>query len=177
VRVFALKSQRGFTLIELVMVIVMLGVLAVFAVPKMSGPSAFNVRGFHDETLAYLRYAQSTAVAQRRTVCVVFTSNAVQLSLASLSTPYVCLASAKLAGPRGEPQASATAKSGVNYEKGLAPSAFFFDALGQPVDATGSTLAKQTLHVTDDLVTTVNDTGSNGVLRIVVEAVTGYVHE
>jgi hypothetical protein len=45
------------------------------------------------------------------------------------------------------------------------------------VDATGATLAKQTLHVTDDLVTTVNDTGSNGVLRIVVEAVTGYVHE
>jgi MSHA pilin protein MshC len=168
-------SQRGFTLIELVMVIVMLGILAVFAVPKMAGPSAFNVRGFHDETLAYLRYAQSTAVAQRRTVCVVFAASSISLSIASVGQSLTC--DATLSGPRGERPAQAVAKSGVNYERGLAPGAINFDGQGQPVDASGNGLAKQTLHVTDDLVSTVNDTGSNGVLRIVVEAVTGYVHE
>jgi MSHA pilin protein MshC len=64
-----LGDARGFTLIELIMVIVLIGVLAVFAAPKLN-LSIFNERGFHDETLAYLRYAQKTAIAQRRTVCV-----------------------------------------------------------------------------------------------------------
>lgn len=68
--------QRGFTLIELIMVMVMLGVLAVFAAPRIFNSDDFYARGFHDETLALLRYAQKTAIAQRRTVCVTFTSSA-----------------------------------------------------------------------------------------------------
>ena len=41
-------QQRGFTLMELVMVIVILGVLAVFAAPRMFNASDFNAQGFHD---------------------------------------------------------------------------------------------------------------------------------
>ena len=48
-------GQLGFTLIELVMVIAMLGVLAVFAAPRMFNSGDFYARGFHDETLALLR--------------------------------------------------------------------------------------------------------------------------
>jgi prepilin-type N-terminal cleavage/methylation domain-containing protein len=60
-------DQQGFTLIELIMVIVILGVLAVFAAPRIFNNADFYARGFHDETLALLRYAQKSAVAQRRT--------------------------------------------------------------------------------------------------------------
>lgn len=62
--------SRGFTLVELIMVLVLLGILAVFIAPKFSDPSTFTARGFHDETIAILRYAQKTAIAERRTVCV-----------------------------------------------------------------------------------------------------------
>jgi MSHA pilin protein MshC len=154
---------RGFTLIELVMVIVLLGILAVFIAPKFAGVSVFNVRGFHDETMAYLRYAQKTAVAQRRTVCVEFAADSITLSVASIAESYNC--DAFLTGPRGEPQAKATAKTGVTYAAGVAPAAFKFDGLGQPVDGSGNSLAIQELHVAD--------AGRS----IWVEPVTGYVHE
>jgi MSHA pilin protein MshC len=42
-------KQRGFTLIELIMV--MLGVLAVFAAPRVFNRNDFEARGFHDQTL------------------------------------------------------------------------------------------------------------------------------
>jgi len=61
--------QRGFMLIELIMVMVMLGVLAVFAAPRIFNSDDFYARGFHDETLGLLRYAQKAAIAQRRSDC------------------------------------------------------------------------------------------------------------
>ena len=51
------SCSRGFTVIELVLVIALVGALAVFAAPRIFNLSDFNARGFHDETLALLRYA------------------------------------------------------------------------------------------------------------------------
>src|ERR1035437_3175100 len=108
--------QRGFTLIELIMVMVMLGVLAVFAAPRIFNSDDFYARGFHDETLGLLRYAQKAAIAQRRTVCVVFAAGSATLSIASnaptASTPTpTCSPSSSLIGPRGESSASIDRKS------------------------------------------------------------------
>jgi MSHA pilin protein MshC len=78
---------RGFTLIELIMVVVMLGVLAVFAAPRLFNSGDFKARGFHDETLALLRFAQKTAIAQRRTVCVALNDTGVTLTIDSATPP------------------------------------------------------------------------------------------
>ena len=61
----SLKKIRGFTLIELIMVIVLMGVMSIFAAPTLFNSNDFYARGFHDQTLAFLRYAQKTAIAQR----------------------------------------------------------------------------------------------------------------
>lgn len=158
------RCTRGFTLIELVMVIVMLGILAVFVAPKFTGTSVFNARGFHDETLAYLRYAQKTAVAQRRTVCVTFPdASTVRLSLASTANSWTC--NATLIGPRGESPAQATAKSGVTFLNNTAPGNFRFDSLGQPVDSSGVRMVVPAMQVN----------GASAAIN--VETVTGYVHD
>lgn len=156
-------AQRGFTLVELIMVIVLLGVLAVFAGPRLFSTSSFSAMGFHDEALAYLRYAQKSAVAQRRTVCVSFAGlDQLVLTIASTASLTSC-AGAALVGPRGERPATLTAKSGVGFT--VAPTNFNFDGLGQPISNAGVLLGALVFQVAD-----VDKS-------ITVEAATGYVHD
>ncbi len=145
------------------MVIVMLGVLAVFAAPRIFNSNDFYARGFHDETLAYLRYAHKTAIAQRRTVCVSFGASSVTLGIASAAATFNCAAAGTLIGPRGESPATLNAKAGVSF--GVTPTNFNFDGLGQPITGAGALMARQTIQV------------SNAANSIAVEAATGYVHE
>lgn len=156
-------GQLGFTLIELIMVLVLLGVLSVFAAPKFFNRSDFDSRGFHDVTLSYLRYAQKTAVAQRRTVCASFTTTSVALQIAKNAAAFDCAGvnGVALNGPDGKASATVTT---MNYGA-TAPTAFGFDGLGQPVNSSGALLATQTLSVV----------GSGR--TITVESGTGYVHE
>lgn len=155
--------QAGFTLIELIMVIVMLGVLAVFAAPRILNTGDFYARGFHDETQAYLRYAQKTAIAQRRTICVTFTSTSVSLGIASAEATPNCATAGTLTGPKGDSPPTVNARSGVSYVS--PPTSFNFDGLGQPITAAGSAQATQVIQV-------------SGVSKsITVETATGYVHE
>ena len=154
----ASRSSRGFTLVELVMVLVLVSALAVFAAPRLSGFSEFNARGFHDEALALLRHAQKSAVAQRRPVCVVFGSNSMSLGIDadrdSGTGTNGCEAS--LAGPRGETPAAIAARGSVQFA--TTPPPLVFDAQGRPS-------AGMTVQVA-------------GAARLVtVEAGTGYVHD
>jgi MSHA pilin protein MshC len=141
-------QSRGFTLIELIMVIVMLGVLAVFAAP-MFNRGDFDARGFHDETLAMLRYAQKTAIAQRRTVCVTLSATGVTLTMdKSVPPDGTCDSAPALPNPPrgGSGLSSATAS-------------FNFTPLGSTEPSSRVTIS--IANSTD----------------ITVEADTGYVHE
>ncbi len=156
------KGLRGFTLVELIMVIVILGVLAVYAAPRMFNSNDFYARGFHDETLGLLRYAQKAAIAQRRTVCVAFTSTSATLTMASAASTYNCATAAALTGPNGSP--TITARSGVTYNTTTPPVDFNFDGLGRPINSSGAAMATQNIKI-------------DNAADVVVEASTGYVHD
>ncbi|MBK9442637.1 MAG: type II secretion system protein [Comamonadaceae bacterium] len=116
------RSQNGFTLVELIMVIVMMGVLAVFAAPRLFDSTDFYARGFHDETLALLRYAQKAAVAQRRLVCVSLTlpePAMAKLSIASEPAPGGCDIS--LTGPSANCPGGPSITAFPNDKQGLHP--------------------------------------------------------
>lgn len=163
------ELQRGFTLIELIMVIVMLGILAVYAAPRLFNSNDVYARGFHDETLAYLRYAQKTAIGQRRTVCVNFaSSSSLTLSIALNPATFDCTTAGTLTGPKGDVASTTLTSrpgSGVAYNTTPAPVNFNFNGLGQPITGAGVSMATQTIQVV-------------GVNKfITVESATGYVHE
>jgi MSHA pilin protein MshC len=141
-----MKRVAGFTLVELVMAMVIIGILAAVAAPRFFDNSVFQSRGFSDQVKATLRYAQKAAIAQHRFVCAAVASNSITLSLGATNT---C----------GTPLALSDGSTMLNAPSGITatPANFKFDVLGRPSAAQSITI-----------------TGATG--AIIVEAETGYVH-
>lgn len=68
------RSQRGFTAVELVACIVIIGVLAAVATPSLFDNQTFVDRGYADEIASSLRYAQRIAIASGCKVQVTVTA-------------------------------------------------------------------------------------------------------
>lgn len=100
------------------MTMIILGVISAAAIPKFFDNSVFQSRGFADQVKATLRYAQKTAIAQHRFVCVTIAANKVSLTL---GTTAAC--GSALAG-----YTPITAPSGVTVNS----ASFSFDTLGKP---------------------------------------------
>jgi MSHA pilin protein MshC len=75
------RSARGFTLIELIMVLVILGTLAVFVLPRIELARGFDEVGFQNAVRGTLEYARKSAVAQRRNVRVTLAGNNLTLTI------------------------------------------------------------------------------------------------
>ncbi len=73
-RRLSFSSGGGFTLTELITVIVIIGVIAAAAIPRLVGRQGAESRAFFDECQAVVRHAQKVAIAQRRPVFVNITS-------------------------------------------------------------------------------------------------------
>ncbi len=124
--------QRGFTLIELIMVIIIAGILAVAVAPRFFDASIFQSRGFADQVQASLRYAQKEAIAQHRFVCVAFRTNNISLTI---NTVRRCLGT-PLASPSGGATYNVTANpASITFT--APPADFYFDALGKPIRVLG----------------------------------------
>jgi MSHA pilin protein MshC len=152
--------QRGFTLVELILTMVIIGILAAVVAPRFFDNNVFQSRGFADKVQASLRYAQKEAIARRRLVCVTFpTITRVQLRTAANFGAVACdtdLVSPSGSYPAGLTTYTVDAPTGVTLS---GAAAFNFDALGRPSFAV-------TLPITVSGVTN----------NIVIEAETGYVH-
>jgi prepilin-type N-terminal cleavage/methylation domain-containing protein len=73
----ASRPQRGFTLVELVIVLLVVGVLAVWALPRMVDVTAFRLRAYADELAAQSLAMQRMALQQRRPIVATITAGGV----------------------------------------------------------------------------------------------------
>jgi prepilin-type N-terminal cleavage/methylation domain-containing protein len=93
-------KPRGFTLVELVAVLLLASALAAVVLPRMQGALSFQDTAWRDQVLAALRHAQSTARGHRRLVCADLAAGQVVLRLATVNPATTC--SQALPGPDGQ---------------------------------------------------------------------------
>ncbi len=147
-------ATAGFTLIELIAVLLLTGILAIAVLPRMADRSAFDSRGFSDTTRATLQHARRVAIAQRRTVCGTYSGGVLAFTQSSANGAAGC--DLPLPDPAGNGALTLTPPSGVTL--GVSPPGFTFDGLGRPNSAV-------TLTIAGDITRT-----------LTIEADSGYVH-
>jgi MSHA pilin protein MshC len=150
--------SAGFSLVELVVVLILLGIMSAVFIPRWQGGSGLEERGFRDQVVAALRYAQKSAIAARRTVCAGFATSPSVLSV-RISSAYGapdCSTGSALVGPDGQ-DLVLTATPPAAFAS--VPGSVIFDAAGRPGAAASISFA-----------------GLPGALDINVAAETGYVH-
>ncbi len=145
-------SGRGFTLTELVVVIMVLGALAVVALPRFADQTDFTVQGTVDQAASALRYAQKAAIAARSDVLVTFGANGFTACFASGGS-----CTANVVDPTRGTQLGVSGDASVT----VGGASFSFDALGRP--STGATA--------------VTVSGGGMTRTVTVEAETGYVRQ
>jgi MSHA pilin protein MshC len=159
--------QCGFTLVELIMTMVIVGILAVVAAPRFFDADVFRSKGFADQVQATLRYAQKEAIAQRRNACVAVAASTITLTIASNSGAAVAC-DTNLALPAGGNSITSPSAAITITLAPAAPATFSFDALGKPYDVSGTTPSAQKSFTIS---------GASNIIYVYVEAETGYVHQ
>jgi MSHA pilin protein MshC len=162
-----MKAQHGFTFFEIVWVMLITGILAVVTVPKLFKTSEFAARGARDFIASTVRYAQKSAIAMRRNVCVSIAGSTVTATYASSSgSNQACVAANTLANPaNGLPMnhASNALPSGATVVG--APSVAF-DAMGRPLAVATLVPRNEALSISV----------TSYAIAVVIEAETGLVH-
>ena len=86
----ARRAAGGFTLVELIAVLMLLGVLAVVALPRMGGAVALRGAAWRDQVKAGLLQGRVLAQSHRRLVCAVLTTADIRLTMASANPASTC---------------------------------------------------------------------------------------
>ena len=81
-----IPHNSGFSLVEFVAVVVLLGILAVVAFGRLGDQSESDARGFYDDTVAAVGFAQKFAISSGCDVRVVMRSNGYALRQSSTCT-------------------------------------------------------------------------------------------
>ena len=167
-------SQRGFTMVELIVVMIVVGIMAVAVVPRMSLLGGFDARGYADQIEANLRFAQMSALAKRRMVSLDLSATTNQFCVKKDGVTCDATCNTAAAAPNTEyalslsnrpPGGSSSFTSGPG-------NVVCFDALGSPY----STTAKFAVVAPASVPRIVVKEGSDTAKTIYIEPETGYIH-
>ena len=152
--------RRGFTVIEILIVLVIITIAALTAVPMMSSASSIQIRAASSMIAADLEYAKSMAISRGQNYSVVFDQNADSYWIEDLDG--VILHPVKkgfnyLVDFRGDSRLNRVDITGASFSGG-SPSTVTFNSMGSP-DSGG----------------TVSLEAGGTTVTITVEPITGYI--
>lgn len=153
----SLRPMHGFTLVELIMVIVLIGIVAVYAAPRMDA-NLFDARAAAQELAVAIRYTQEQSMNN---------SGAAPFEIAITGTGYaITQGGAPIPNPLDNSNYTDSGWAGEGVTTNVALS-LCFNSRGRPFDAGCATAT------TTPTAITVTAGGDSVVLT--VEALTGYV--
>ena len=149
--------RRGFTLPELVAVIMLIGILSAVALPKLQGALSFRDDAWHDQIVAALRYAHKSAISHRRLVCADLSGTSLALTIAAANPATAC--SAVLPGIDGSNNAAVT--QGSTTASASPSGTFYFQPSGRvTTDGAGATAAVRSIAIAGEAnIVLVGETG------------------
>ena len=88
---FPLPGQSGYSLVELITVLVLLGILATVALPRFVGTGAFSGRAAGDRVVSAVRYAQEQAMSRNRHARIRFSGRTYRVQFRNASGSWETL--------------------------------------------------------------------------------------
>ncbi|MRX11675.1 prepilin-type N-terminal cleavage/methylation domain-containing protein [Pseudoduganella sp. FT25W] len=162
---FVPRRAAGFTMVELITVIILVGILGAIGSSRFFSKTVFENRAYADQAKTIIRYAQKLAVARNRPVFVRSDGNSF-----AVCANAACDASGIVPAPGGSNDGSAATKLNCQQNNAYAPQwmctgrptgvtvaaetarpefgaggFFSFDAMGRPFNKDGSALTAMTL--------------------------------
>jgi len=171
-----IRRSIGFTLVELIMVIVVVAIMAGVAAPRFFDRKGFDAASYAAQLKTTLRFAQKTAIAQGRTVYVKITSGGISLSFDAFSLLSVTAPGGQNSGTAATlafcggstTRACEGVPAGLTLSGGIT---FYFDATGKPFMTTDTPPTLSSTFSTLNMTLT----GDGSTRTITVNAETGYV--
>lgn len=156
----------GFTMVELIVVIVVMGILGAIGIGRLMDRKSLDTRAYADQVKNVLRYAQKIAIAQQRPIYIVSDSDKIAACYTTTCGAGDLVPAAGGENSRSSATDSACGNAGWLCEgrpKGVSATSFdtfFFNAAGIP-----------SFNATSSITLT-----GEGSYTVTVEAGTGYVH-
>ena len=153
-------DARGFTLVELITVMLVLGILSAVALPRLMDSRTLSGASYQSDVVSALRYAQKSAVSHRRLVCATFTATTITLAIASANPASAC--DTAFASPDG---AAYQSKDGSVQASGYPPGGLLYFQPGGTItsDGAGANLFSGSIAI------------SGQARTIAIQGATGYV--
>lgn len=139
------RNQRGFTMIEIISVLVIIGIMAAVVIVRMSSTEEYDLVSQLDVVKNHIRLAQSRAMNAYKSCGINFTSK---------TTYYLFDASAPATPVHMLGEETATVDLGSGGKKSTltitsAPQVITFNGFGSPIDAAGNPVTSNVTVVTN----------------------------
>lgn len=150
------QKNIGFTLVELVTVIAVVGILGIIAAPKMFGTSVYQSQYFYNDVLSTLRYAQKLAISTGCHIQANMTSTSITLTKAASCTSGTFTVAVR--DPAlGTSSYVKTAPGSVTITPSVNP--IYYDQLGRCYSSSSSTVTNATITIGSKVINIVGQTG------------------
>lgn len=156
-------KTTGFTLVELIVVILLVGILSVSAIPRFFSDDGFKARGVADEIITSIRHAQRLAMTRGVQHRIDIAPNKYHVCRSNGGDCSTVPLDYEVRHPNGQNKYLIDANKGLPANLISSTEYVEFNTLGQPVDAAGVLIPNDT-----DIVITP--------FTVRIEEETGYAH-